>query len=96
MIDIDELDNLISDMADAMEMVDDGAGHLTCREAGTIEAVLRYAGYTTEADRFIEAHARGDDDPEDQHRARYLELHNLPADHDAALDLEPHTGDHFD
>ena len=82
MIDPDILDSLISDMADALAQCDDAAGALTCHEAGTIEAVLREAGYTTEADQFIELHAHGDDDPEDEHRARYLEIRGLPADHD--------------
>jgi len=78
-----ELAAAIVRMGERMRSVDDGARALNCSEAESIANVLRLAGRTDDADAFIECHAWGDDDSEDVHRARYLELHKLPADHDA-------------
>lgn len=74
--DLERLDEALDNFAEKMARIEDGAGHLNCSEAMAIEEVLRLTGHDREADAFIEYHAYGDDDIDDDHHARYLELTN--------------------
>lgn len=57
-----------------MSMVEEGAEHLSCSEVGSIAKVLRVAGYAADADALMEYHAHGDDDIDDEHHERYLQI----------------------
>lgn len=70
--------------AEAMAQVELGAEHLNCGEAVAIENLLVVAGYPEEAACFIEYHAGGDDDIDDEHHPRYLEILQEHEDFDLA------------
>lgn len=71
---LEMLDEALSNFAEKMAHIEEGAGHLSCSEAMAIEEILRLTGHDSEADAFIEFHAHGDDDVDDEHHARYLEI----------------------
>jgi hypothetical protein len=43
-------------------------GHFTCSEANKIAGVLKLSGHTDAAVTWLQGHAMGDDDPDDDHR----------------------------
>lgn len=64
----------LTNLVTAMRSMDTAQEHMTCTEAGAIADVLRIAGGDAAADRFIEAHAWGDDDGGDEHHQQYHQL----------------------
>lgn len=49
-------------------------GSMTCSEAQSLADIFAAAGDQKTHDHIMESHAWGDDDPDDEHHARYLEL----------------------
>lgn len=61
---------------DVMRTIDPGQvfGSMTCNEAQWLANIFAAAGDEKTHDFIMESHAWGDDDPEDEHHAKYLEL----------------------
>lgn len=61
---------------DRMRGIDPGQvfGSMTCAEAQSLADVFAAAGDMETHDHIMESHAWGDDDPEDEHYAKYVEL----------------------
>ena len=49
-------------------------GSMTCNEAQSLADVFAAASDQRTHDFIMESHAHGDDDPDDEHYARYLEI----------------------
>lgn len=64
----DAVDKVMDEMfAQTEQYLIDEACRMTCREAEAFAFALRDCGRATQADELMEQHARGDDDPEDEH-----------------------------
>jgi hypothetical protein len=61
---------------DVMRTIDPGQvfGSMTCSEAQWLADIFAAAGDNTTHDFIMESHAWGDDDEDDEHHAKYLEL----------------------
>lgn len=81
-VQLTELADALATFAHVVPGIAESASALTCTEAEAIADVLHALGHDELAAGFIAYHAYGDDDPDDQHRAQYLTMHDLPADYD--------------
>ncbi len=66
-----QLQNALTAFASAMADADDGLGHLTCPEFGTMLELLVAAGLTDAAAKALQGHAMGDYQTSDHHHALY-------------------------
>lgn len=69
--------NEVHRAGDDMRRIDPGQvfGGMTCKEVQSLADVFAAAGDMKTHDHIMESHAWGDDDPEDEHYAKYVELH---------------------
>ena len=65
-----EVVEALAEFAAMMGRVSTSAEHFTCTEAETVARLLRALGHSADAERFLDAHAAGDDEDHDQHRDR--------------------------
>lgn len=65
-----EVVEAVAEFAAMMGRVSTSAEHFTCAEAETVARLLRALGHSADAERFLDAHAAGDDEDYDQHRDR--------------------------
>jgi hypothetical protein len=69
------LTSALSVLAEQMQYLQEGAEHLTCSETEAIIDVLVLSGHTEAASALRDGHAGGDEDPGDQHHARWHGLY---------------------
>ncbi|MER6102423.1 hypothetical protein ABT115_08850 [Streptomyces sp. NPDC001832] len=71
----------VNDAANNLEAVwnvchawEDAPRHFTCQEAEALAELLREVGLTDLAEKFIEGHAMADNEDDDMHHEKYVEL----------------------